>query len=145
MTYVPALARVLLALVFLVSGFNKVVGFESLVGRLGDTGFPAPTLFAIAAVAVELGGAVLLIAGFYARYAALALAVFTVIATLLFHDFWAVEGAARARQTTQFLKNVAVLGGLLLAAHVGAGPLSADARRARGPVDRIMRKARLRK
>ncbi len=73
-------------------------------------------------IALELGGGLLLIVGFQTRWVALALAVFTVLASVLFH---VGDG-----QMTMFLKNMAITGGLLLLFVHGAGPLSLDARKA---------------
>ena len=75
-------------------------------------------------------GSIALIIGFQARYAALLLALFTLAASVLFHNFWAVAADKQYIQQLMFMKNLAVAGGLLFVFSFGAGPASVDARRA---------------
>src|SRR5436190_14867140 len=82
--------RLLLAAIFITSGFGKITGFEGTVGYIASKGLPLPQLGAIIAIVVELGGGILLAIGYKARWAALALAVFTLAAGILFHNYWAV-------------------------------------------------------
>jgi putative oxidoreductase len=93
-------------------------------------GLPLPELAAAVAIVVEVGGALALILGFGTRFAALALAVFTLVATVVFHNFWAVPAEQVMVQQLMFFKNVGVVGGLLALTAFGAGALSVDARRA---------------
>ena len=89
---IPVLvARVLLALMFLLSGIGKLTGLDGTAGYIGSVGLPAPMLLALGAGLVEVVGAVLLIVGWQARWAALALAAFTLLATLFFHC-WPAQG-----------------------------------------------------
>jgi putative oxidoreductase len=93
-------------------------------------GMTAATEFFLAAAAVvEIAGAVALIVGFKTRYAALLLALYLVPVTLVFHDFWAFTGMERKAQLINFLKNVAIGGGLVYVAAAGARALSLDQRR----------------
>ena len=123
------IARVLLALMFVLAGFGKLTGLEGTAGYIASKGLPAPMLLAIAAGVVELVAGVLLIIGWQARWAALALAGFTVVASVIFHNFWAMPAAQQMTQQLIFMKNIGVVGGLLLVFAVGAGSLSLDARR----------------
>jgi putative oxidoreductase len=85
---------------------------------------------AAVAILVEVGGGLALIAGFGTRFAAIALAVFTLVATFAFHNYWAMPADKVMIQQLMFFKNIAVVGGLLALAALGAGKLSLDGRRA---------------
>ena len=123
------IARILLALMFVLAGFGKLTGLEGTAGYIASKGLPAPMLLAVAAGVVELVAGVLIIIGWQARWAALALAGFTVVASVIFHNFWAMPAAQQMTQQLMFMKNIGVVGGLLLVFAVGAGSLSLDARR----------------
>ncbi len=120
MNYIPTAARVLLAVLFVLEGYGKIAGYDGTMGYMASQGVPGMLLPLV--IALELGGGLLLIAGFQTRWVALALAAFTVAASLIFHIG---DG-----QMTMFLKNMAITGGLLLLYVHGAGPLSLDARKA---------------
>ena len=118
--------RLLLAAIFITSGFGKITGFEGTVGYIASKGLPLPQVAAIIAIIVELGGGILLAIGYKARWAALALAVFTLAAGVLFHNYWAVEAAQKMGQQINFWKNVAMTGGFLMAYAFGPGRYSLD-------------------
>jgi putative oxidoreductase len=122
----PLAGRVLIALIFIMSGFGKITGFEGTVGYIASKGLPLPQLGALAAIVVELGGGILLVAGWKARWAAAAMFVFTLAAALIFHNFWAVPADMAQNQMIHFMKNVSMAGGLLYVVVYGSGPLSAD-------------------
>jgi putative oxidoreductase len=122
----PFAGRILLAAIFVWSGFGKLGDFPGTVAFIASTGLPLPSLAAAAAVAVELGGGLLLIVGWKARWAAAAIAIFTAMAAVLFHNFWAVPPEMVQNQTIHFMKNIAMLGGLLYVVAHGAGPWSLD-------------------
>ena len=121
--------RLLLALLFLPAGIMKIGGFAGTAGYIGSKGLPLPELGAMIAIIVEVGAGLALIAGFKTRMAALALAVFTLVATFVFHNFWGVPADQAMMQQLMFYKNIAVVGGLLVLAAHGAGAWSVDARR----------------
>ena len=121
--------RLLLALLFLPAGISKIGGFAGTVGYIASKGLPMPTAGAAIAVLVEVLGGLALIAGFGTRIAALALAVFTLLATVFFHAYWAVPAEMQMVQQLMFFKNIAVVGGLLVLAAYGAGGWSLDAKR----------------
>jgi putative oxidoreductase len=123
------IARILLALMFVLAGIEKLSGLDGTAGYIASRGLPAPMLLAAAAGVLELGAGVLLIVGWQARWAALALAAFTLVASVIFHNFWAVPEAQQMTQQLMFMKNIAVIGGLLFVFAFGAGALSLDARR----------------
>ena len=122
-------ARVLMAILFLVAGIGKISGFAGTAGYIASKGLPMPQLGAAIAIVVELGGALALIAGFQTRIAALAMAVFTVAAALLFHNFWAMPAEQVMVNQIMFMKNLSIAGGLLMMSAFGAGALSLDAKR----------------
>lgn len=128
-TPLALVGRLLLALLFLPTGLSKIGGFAGTVGYIGSVGLPLPTLGAILAIVVEVGGGLALLAGFGTRIAALALALFTLVATVVFHAYWAVPPEQAMMQQLMFFKNIAVVGGLLVLAAHGAGAWSLDARR----------------
>jgi putative oxidoreductase len=122
--------RLLLAALFLPAGIGKLTGFAGAVGYISSVGLPAPQLAAALALTLEIGGSVALILGFGTRIAAVALALFTLVASIFFHNYWAAPAAQHMVQQLMFFKNIAVVGGLLTLAAWGAGAWSLDARRA---------------
>lgn len=115
--------RILLALIFVLSGINKITGYAGTVGYMEAFGVPGLLLPLV--IVLEIGAGLLLVAGFQARWAALALAGFTLVAAVVFHSNFADQS-----QMIAFLKNLAIIGGLLFVARFGAGELSLDARQA---------------
>jgi putative oxidoreductase len=121
-------ARALLALMFVLAGISKFAGLESTAGYIASKGLPLPMVLAVATAALEVLGGLALIVGFQARWAALALAGFTLVASVLFHNFWAMPADQAFVQQMMLMKNLAVAGGLLLVFAADAGPASLDAR-----------------
>jgi putative oxidoreductase len=124
--YGPALARVLLAQVFIVSGIGKIKGFAATAALMGNLGLPAPQLLLVLTIALELGGGALLVLGWQARWIALAFFGFTFLTAVLVHPFWSAEAASVGGQLNNFMKNLAIMGGMLYVAVHGAGPLALD-------------------
>jgi putative oxidoreductase len=123
------LSRLLLAALFLPAGIGKITGFAGTVGYIASVGLPLPPLGAAVAIAVEVLGGLALIVGFGTRWAALALALFTLGASFFFHNYWAMPVEQQMMQQLMFMKNIGVTGGLLALAAFGAGAFSLDARR----------------
>ena len=123
------IGRVLLALMFVTAGYSKLTGLEGTAGYIASVGLPAPMLLAVAAGVVEVVAGVLIIVGWQARWAALALAAFTVVASVFFHNYWAKPADKAFMEQLMFMKNMSVTGGLLVLFAFGAGALSLDARR----------------
>ena len=124
--YGPLAGRILLALIFVISGFRKFMGFDGTVGYIQSAGLPAAQLAAIVAIIVEVGGGILLVIGWKARWAAAAMLVFVFLAGILFHAFWASPPEQAMMQQIQFMKNLAIMGGMLYIFAYGSGPLSVD-------------------
>ena len=114
--------RILLALMFLLAGISKITGYAGTAGYMASAGVPGALLPLV--IALEVGGALVIIVGFQTRLVALALAGFSVVAAALFHSNFADQ-----MQMTLFLKNVSVAGGFLILAANGPGALSLDAKR----------------
>jgi putative oxidoreductase len=126
---VPLVGRILIAALFLVAGVGKAMAFAATAAYMGKVGFPMPEVMTAIAIAIEVGGGILLIVGWKTRWVAWGLAIFVVIATLAAHRFWDIPDAARMMdQRTQFLKNMAIIGGLLFVAAFGPGSISVDKR-----------------
>jgi putative oxidoreductase len=120
--------RVLLALVFLLSGIGKLRGFDGTMAYISSVGLPLAGVLAALALALEIVAGVALILGYRTRWAALALAAFTLVAAFLFHNFWSMPEQAQVMQQIMFLKNLAIAGGLLMVAAYGPGAWSVDRR-----------------
>lgn len=123
-----AVGRVFLAVIFLVSGLNKLFNFGAMSEAVAAQGVQPAALFLGGAIALEILGGLALVAGLYTRIGALLLMAFLIPTTLIMHDFWTLAGAERQEQTVQFMKNLSILGGLLVLFGVGAGAVSVDAR-----------------
>ncbi len=122
--------RVLLALMFVMAGFSKLGNISGVAGYIANAGLPFASALAVATGIFEVVAGLALAVGFHARWAALALGLFTLLASVLFHNFWAVPLDKQMVQQLMFMKNLAVAGGMFIVAAFGAGPVSIDARRA---------------
>lgn len=107
--------RVAMSVIFLVSGWSKITAFAGTAAYVG-TVLPFPELMTVIAIVLELGGGIMLLLGYKVRLAAIALLVFTIVATLGFHTNFAEQ-----LQQIQFMKNLAIIGGLFYVYAVGAG------------------------
>jgi putative oxidoreductase len=127
--YLPFVGRLLIGLPFAMSGLGKLAAFGPTTAMIAAVGLPVPPLAFAVAVVAELGGGLLLIAGYQTRIVAAALAVFSIATALSFHSNFADQN-----QMIHFLKNVMMAGGLLQIVAFGAGELSLDNRggKARG-------------
>lgn len=119
------IGRILLAVIFVISGFGKLTDIAGTTGFFGSLGLPVPTLTAVAAGLVELLGGLAVLIGYKTRIAAIVLAAFTLAASFIAHLNFADQ-----MQLLMFLKNLAIVGGFLALAAHGAGRLSLDARQA---------------
>jgi putative oxidoreductase len=123
-TYLPALGRLLIALIFGLSGLSKIAAPANTIAYIQSAGAPfATAAFAVAAIVEVIGGLALLV-GFQTRLVAAALAIFTLAAAVLFHN-----NMADQNQMIHFMKNLAITGGLLQVIAFGAGAFSLDNRR----------------
>ena len=122
-------ARVLLSLIFILAGFSKLTGLAGTSAYIASKGLPMPAVLALGSGLLELLAGLAVAVGFKARIGAIVLAVFTLLASLLFHNFWAMPAEQVMVNQLMFMKNLAIIGGLLLVMAYGAGPASVDTRR----------------
>jgi putative oxidoreductase len=124
--YIGAVGRFLIAALFLISGLGKIAAPAMMQGVIASAGLPFPLLALLVAIAVEVGGGILLILGYQSRIVASVMAVYTVAAALAFHHNFADPNAM-----AHFLKNISITGGLLQITAFGAGSFSIDSRLAK--------------
>ena len=127
-SYVSLAGRILLALMFIPAGFGKLTNIGGTAGYIASGGLPFPSVLAVLAGALELFGGLALVIGFKVRWVGLAMALFTLVASVAFHPFWAVPEAQHMVTQLLFMKNISVVGGMLLISALGAGAFSVDAR-----------------
>ena len=114
-------ARIFLAVLFVVSGWTKLTGFEDTVGYVASNGLPVPQLFAALTILVELGGGILLILGLFSRLAAFIMAGFALVTIVIVHHFWTMADAEMQLNQLMAMKNLAIAGGLLMVTAFGPG------------------------
>jgi putative oxidoreductase len=115
--------RILLSVLFILAGFGKLTAIDGTAGWFGSIGLPAPTVVAVVVGLLEFFGGLAVLAGFYSRIAAVALAIFTIAASLIAHtDF------SDMSQALFFQKNLGIAGGFLLLAVFGPGAFAINRR-----------------
>lgn len=117
--FIPLVARAFLVAIFFQSGIGKVLNFAGTQEQIASKGLPLAGVLALGAIIFELLGALSVLLGYKARWGALLLLIFLIPTTLIFHTDFSQPG-----QMIQFLKNLAIIGGLLLVTYFGSGPLS---------------------
>lgn len=125
--WAPVVGRVMLALIFLMSGLNKIGGFEGTAAYMASKGVPLATLALVITILVEVGGAAMIILGYKARLGAAALFLWMIPVNIMMHNFWAVPEAAKQVQMIMFMKNISMMGAMLLVMAFGSGPKSLKA------------------
>ena len=108
------LARAFLGALFLISGAFKIAGFSGVAGYMASAGLPMVPVLLVITIAIEVGAGLSLVTGWKAFYGAAILAQFLIPTTVIFHAFWSADAANFSNQLTNFLKNLAILGGMLL-------------------------------
>lgn len=116
--------RILLVVLFALSGFGKVMGYDATAGYMTSHGMPFVPILLPLTILVELGGALLIALGLFTRPVALLMFLFLIPVTLVFHT------SGDSANQIQMLKNISIMGGMLLLAAAGPGRFSLDARRA---------------
>ncbi len=119
----PLLGRTLIALIFLMAGYGKLTDPAGTQQYMAAYGMPLTGFFLVCTIILELGGGLSVLLGYKARWGATALAIFLVPVTLIFHTKFSDQ-----MQVAMFMKNLAIIGGLLMVASAGPGPISLDAR-----------------
>lgn len=123
--WILLLGRILIALVFLVSGIHKLIWYQKAVDEFVADGVPMVAISLPGTIVLHLGGAMCLILGVLTELTALVLALHTLVATYMVHGFWRFEGIDRLIRSRVFLANLGVVGGLLYVAALGPGPIAA--------------------
>jgi putative oxidoreductase len=126
-SYAPLLGRILLAFIFLQSGFDKILNYDKALNLMGVRGIPEPQILLPLAIAVLFIGGIMILVGWKARWGALALIVFMIPTTFYFHGYWTYPDALQLNQFHHFVKNVAIIGALFVMLGIGSGALSVDA------------------
>lgn len=129
---VSLFGRILLSLVFIGSGLSKIFAFHSMAGMLAGKGFPLATIAMAVAIVIEVIGGLAILTGFHAKLTGWIVFLYLIPTTLVFHNFWTMQGMMRMDNQVHFMKNLAIMGGLLLLASSGAGRYSLDASSDRG-------------
>src|SRR6266478_6533687 len=133
------LGRLLLCTIFFMAAVgNKIPHFSQVAKVMGDVGMPAPQFMLVGAIVFLIAGSLSVIAGYKARFGAVLLLTFLVLASYYFHPFWSLEGQAQQEQMIQFMKNLSMMGAMLFVMANGSGPLSVDSwlrKRATAPTD----------
>jgi putative oxidoreductase len=120
--------RVLLALIFVFSGFGKISGFEGTAGYMAAKGMPMPQVLLVGAIAVEFLGGLMLVFGWKTRWAALTIFAFIIPTTLIFHNPIGAPADQVQAQMINLMKNLSIMGGMLMLAAFGPGAWSLDKR-----------------
>ena len=124
------IGRLLIVALFLPAGLGKISGFEGTLGYFASLGIPAPVFALVVTIVIEVIGSIALLVGFHTRLVAIVMAIFTLLAAVTGHAYWAAPADAAFIAQLLFFKNIAVMGGLLVLASAGAGSFSIDGRKA---------------
>ncbi|MGB9696157.1 MAG: DoxX family protein [Ignavibacteria bacterium] len=121
---ISLVGRIFVSLIFLVAGLEKITNFQGTKEYMAMYGMPFRRAFLILAIIVEILGSLSIILGFKAKWGALALFIFLIPTTLIFHTHF-----SEPLQVIMFWKNLAIMGGLLFISVYGAGTISIDGRK----------------
>lgn len=122
----PLLGRILLGLIFLLSGLGKIGSFAGTAGWMTSKGLPMAEVLLAITMVIEIGASLMIIGGFKARLGAAALFLWMIPVTFLFHNFWSMPAAEQQIQMIMFMKNLGLMGGMLYIMAFGSGPMSLD-------------------
>ncbi len=122
--YAPLIGRILIAQIFLLSGISKIGGFANTAGWMASKGVPLPEVLLAITIVIEVGGALMILAGWKARLGAIALFLWMIPVTFIFHNFWAMQGGEALTNQIMFMKNLALMGAMLYIYAFGSGSYS---------------------
>ncbi len=122
------LARILLMILYVSAGWQKLLGFGGTVGEMAAIGLPLPVVVAVIVIIIEFLAGIALVIGLWTRPLALLMAVYTLGTAFIGHHYWTMTGAAYGANFVNFYKNISIVGGLLLLCVTGAGKYSVDRR-----------------
>ena len=122
------LSRILMMLLFLVFGWEKLVAFSGTMADFGQLGVPLPAIATLLAIVMELGVGIAIVLGLFTRPLAILLGIYTIVVALIGHPFWTLSGAEQSNAEINFFKNVSIMGGLFVLFITGAGRYSLDSK-----------------
>jgi putative oxidoreductase len=120
------IARITIGVLFIVPAIRQIMTYAGTVKYFAFLGFPAPEAMAVLAIVIELVAGAAIILGWKTRWAAWLLVLYVIIATAMAHRFWQFPEAQQFNQLNHFLKNLAIIGGLLYIITFGPGRLSVE-------------------
>jgi len=123
------IGRLLIGSLFLVEGIRQVMFYAGSVAYFNKLSFPVPEAMVWLSIIVHIAGGILLIVGWKTKWVSWLLLALVVIATAMAHRFWQLDAAQYGNQLDHFLKNLAIIGGLLYVIAQGAGAMSMDGRK----------------
>jgi putative oxidoreductase len=118
--------RILLAAIFLLSGITKLVNYEQTLGHMAGAGIPSPEALLVVAALAEILGGISILTGFLTRLGSIGLILFMIPTTIIFHGFWRFAEPERTMQVVNVMKNLGIMGGLVLLVAYGPGRYSLD-------------------
>ena len=122
----PLVGRILIGIIFLLSGLSKIGGFAGTAGWMASKGLPMAEVLLALTIVIEVGASLMIIAGYQARLGAAVLFLWMIPVTFLFHNFWAMPADQQQIQQIMFMKNLGLMGGMLYIMAFGSGPMSID-------------------
>jgi len=122
----PLVGRILIGIIFLLSGLSKIGGFAGTAGWMASKGLPMAEVLLAITIVIEVGASLMIIAGYQARLGAAVLFLWMIPVTFLFHNFWAMPADQQQIQQIMFMKNLGLMGGMLYIMAFGSGPMSID-------------------
>lgn len=122
------IARIFISAIFLMSGAGKIFDFAGTAEYMTANGMPIASFFLVGAILFEIAGGLMILLGYKAQWGAVLLVIFLIPTTLIFHNFWNVGEEMQQPQTIHFMKNLAIMGGLLMVYSFGPGSLSLEKR-----------------
>ena len=124
--YLSLLGRLLISIVFILSGFLKIAHWRDMLGLFASLKIPLVPIALAVTVLIEIGVGLCIAAGYQARLAAVVQFLYLIPVTCMLHNFWAFQGLQRQDQMAHFLKNLGLMGAMLLIAAYGPGAISVD-------------------
>ena len=122
----PLVGRILIGIIFLLSGLSKIGGFTGTAGWMASKGLPMAEVLLAITIVIEVGASLMIIAGYQARLGAAVLFLWMIPVTFLFHNYWAMPADQQMIQQIMFMKNLGLMGGMLYIMAFGSGPMSID-------------------
>ena len=120
------ISRILMMMLFVIFGWQKLIGFGAAAASFAGMGLPLPKLATLCAIGAELGFGMAIVLGFLTRPIAPLLAIYTVVTAFIGHPYWSMSGTVEADAEISFYKNISIAGGLLLLYLTGGGKYSLD-------------------